>query len=198
MRKTVMAAGLAAVLMSGAAHADSSVRDERYTLTETQMESIGCVVSGSAGAIAATAMGPTEIIALIGGAGTIMVPSSPLVAATVIGALVFASFCSAGSAAVPAVVLAYDVAEHNWKSSGWEQWTGDRWAELRNTDVSGAVQTAAVAAGSLFTGLWGAANTMVAGAFGTVEPEIPAVDVGGVTVAQVDDALIYGVHPTVH
>lgn len=181
MRKTLMAAGLAAVVMAGPARAEDAQRDSVFGLTESELQSIGCLAYGTTATAVATAMGPYEIVALIGGAGTVMLPSSPVVAVTAVGALVFASFCSVGQAVTPAAVLAYHVTADQINNGGWGSWAGERWAAARNVDVSGSLYAAASAVG----GFWGAASTMVAGLLQS-EPAVPSVDDDLVRLAQVE------------
>lgn len=196
MRKMAMAAGLAAALISGGAHAAGNVPSvpHDFVLTDEQAQSIGCIVMGSAGAATAAILGPVEMVAVIGG-GPLFFPSSPLVAATAVGALVFASFCSVGQAVTPAVVFAAGYAKEEIRTAGWDTWAGEQWAALRNTDVSGTAQAVAssaneaaqaVASGAqgVVNGAWEMAAAMFAGPQTTATARAWQVD-EDVTITQV-------------
>lgn len=73
--------------------------------SEAEYNSLGCIVGGTVGTVAAVAIAGPNIINMI--AGGIVPAATPGAFYAGLAGVVFASFCAVGQAATPAVLLAY-------------------------------------------------------------------------------------------
>lgn len=73
--------------------------------SESEYGSLGCIIGGTVGTVAAVAIGGPNIINLI--AGGVVPAATPGALYTALAGVVFASFCAVGQAATPVVLLAY-------------------------------------------------------------------------------------------
>jgi hypothetical protein len=75
-------------------------------LSDAEMQSVGCLVTGLAGTGVAMAAGGVDVINLI--AGGLVPVSSNLALGTALVGVVFASFCAVGQALTPAALMIYN------------------------------------------------------------------------------------------
>lgn len=73
--------------------------------SEAEYNSLGCIIGGTVGTVAAVAIAGPNIVNMI--AGGIVPAATPGAFYAGLAGVVFASFCAVGQAATPAVMLAY-------------------------------------------------------------------------------------------